>query len=61
MINGCFPFQEKDALQNVHFETEGNFQYKSGNYLKSVVQIIMPPFEKGGAYCVAPVGMSVCR
>ena len=27
--------------------------------------IFMPPFEKGGAYCVAPagrsVGMSVCR
>ena len=23
--------------------------------------IFMPPFEKGGAYCVAPVGRSVCR
>ena len=21
----------------------------------------MPPFEKGGAYCVAPVSRSVCR
>ena len=23
--------------------------------------IIMPPFEKGGAYCFAPVGRYVCR
>ena len=23
------------------------------------VDIFMPPFEKGGAYCVAPVGRSV--
>ena len=23
--------------------------------------LFMPPFEKGGAYCVAPVGRYVCR
>ena len=28
-------------------------------YIKLI--IVMPPFEKGGAYCVAPVGRSVCR
>ena len=40
MINGCFPFQEIDALQNAHSETEGNFQYKRGNHFKSVVHIV---------------------
>ena len=41
ILYGCFPFQETDALQAAHFETEGIFQYKSGNHFKSVVRIIL--------------------
>ena len=32
----CFsPFQEINSLKNARSETEGNFQYKSGNHFKS--------------------------
>ena len=47
---------------------------RSGNFASSVISqikvlknldlvlfIVMPPFEEGGAYCVAHVGRSVCR
>ena len=32
-----------------------------GHYKEVYLIIFMPPFEKGGAYCVAHVGRSVCR
>ena len=38
----------------------GDFVYVNINPIQLNL-MIMPPFEKGGAYCVAPVGRSVCR
>ena len=35
----------------------GNSLYKS---VEHAIVIFMPPFEEGGAYCVAHVGQSVC-
>ena len=41
------------------------FHQKVCSMIVSVEEIFMPPFEKGGAYCFAPVGryvgQSVCR
>ena len=61
---GIFESPKYDVNPHPNTRGIGLLVGRTSRYRRSVIlvlAIIMPPFEKGGAYCFAHVGRSVCR
>ena len=66
LLHDLLPFLKKNSFPHFSFFCMKSYTLSLKHQiikknLMDRVHVIMPPFEKGGAYCFAHVGRSICR